>query len=718
MSQQLNPQQLEACQNTEGPLLVLAGAGTGKTRVLTQRMAHIIDQGLAYPSQIMAVTFTNKAANEMLVRTESIVESSGIWIGTFHSLATKIIRNHTDSLGIAKEFTIIDVDDQWRILKKIINEKNIDEKLYPPKIIAAIIGRWKDMALFPEDVNVRDATTEEQKKARLIYPEYQDRLRQLNAVDFGDLLLFCLKLFKEFPQVLGYYQDKFRYIMVDEYQDTNVIQYLWLRYLSQQHNNICAVGDEDQSIYGWRGAEIRNIMKFTHDFKNAKIIRLEQNYRSTRHILATANHLITHNKIRMGKNLWTDCQSEEKVKITAHINGYKEAESIVNNIKNLSSVISRNEMAILVRASFQTRIIEEVLIQNQIAYKIMGGLKFYDRLEVKNALAYIKLAYNFNDSLAFERIINFPKRGIGISTVAQIQTYANENQCSYFVATQMMLKDQSFRGKTQSTLTEFVNQLEAWNKLWQCFSCREVSCKILNECGYITLLEAEVGLDAQSRLENLNELLRNIGEFKTISDFLEHVSLANDVDKDDSNNMVKIMTMHAAKGLEFSVVFLPGWEEGVFPSKRSIAERDGLEEERRLAYVAITRAKQRLFISHANSRQVFGDWQHNAPSRFINEVKQLSSTEESMSKTNYLEHNFKSNNNLPVWSPGHGKFLKLATGDNDVAQENKMKFNVGDIVNHQKFGKGRVTAIDGQHADIDFSSCGNKRIMNNFITKI
>ncbi len=723
MSNQLNPQQLEACQNTEGPLLVLAGAGTGKTRVLTQRMAYIIEQGLAYPSQIMAVTFTNKAANEMLVRTEAITESTGIWIGTFHSLATKIIRNHTDALGIAKEFTIIDVDDQWRILKKIIHEKNIDEKLYPPKVIAAIIGRWKDLALFPENITSSDATTQEQMKARLIYGEYQDRLRHLNAVDFGDLLLFCLKLFKDFPEILGYYQDKFRYIMVDEYQDTNVIQYLWLRYLSQKHNNICAVGDEDQSIYGWRGAEIRNIMKFTHDFAGAKIIRLEQNYRSTRHILATANHLITNNQTRMGKNLWTDCQSDEKVKIIALFNAYKEAESIVHNIKSLSATTSRNEMAILVRASFQTRILEEVLIQNQIAYRIMGGLKFYDRLEIKNALAYIKLAYNFNDSLAFERVINLPKRGIGMTTIAQIQTYANNHQCSYFIATQMMLKDQYFKGKTQITLTEFIMQIETWNKLWAHLPCREVSHKILNECGYIALLEAEATLESESRLENLNELLRNIAEFKTIGDFLEHVSLVNDVDKDDSNNMVKIMTMHAAKGLEFSAVFLPGWEEGVFPSKRSIAEKNGLEEERRLAYVAITRARHQLFISYASSRQVFGEWQYNGPSRFINEIKQLDSIEQSTSKSNHAQYGdtpakLRAVDNLSVWDSTYGDSVKLSTGDNNIARENNMQLNIGDRVSHQKFGNGRITAIDDNHADVYFSSCGYKRIMNNFIVKI
>jgi DNA helicase-2/ATP-dependent DNA helicase PcrA len=622
---ELNPQQLEACQNTEGPLLILAGAGTGKTRVLTQRIAYIIENGLAYPSQILAVTFTNKAANEMLERASQAQEVNGIWIGTFHSLSTRIIRTHAEIIGLAKDFTIIDIDDQWRLLKKIIKEMNLDEKLFVPKTIAGIIGRWKDLGLFPKDLNSSDVTSALQAKAKLIYIEYQKRMQHLNAVDFGDLLLFCLKLFKEHPDILLHYQEKFRYIMVDEYQDTNATQYLWLRYLSQKHKNICAVGDEDQSIYGWRGAEIRNIMKFTHDFTGAVIIRLEQNYRSTKHILATANHLISNNKTRIGKSLWTSSTSEEKVVISCQLNGYREAEYIAQTINYLSQDIPRNEIAILVRASFQTRLIEEALIQRQIAYKIIGGLKFYDRTEIKNAIAYIRLSHNFNDSLAFERIINVPKRGIGPSTILQIQEYANLHQCSYFQATQIMITNQYFRGKAHNTLKEFVDRVETWNKLWTHLPCAEVCKNILNESGYLYSLKQEGTLESESRLDNLTELLRNIAEYEKITDFLEHVSLVNEIEGNDRGNIVRVMTMHAAKGLEFSIVFLPGWEDGIFPSKRSVEENDGLEEERRLAYVAITRAKKKLYISHANSRLVYGEWQYSSPSIFIEEIKNLKS---------------------------------------------------------------------------------------------
>ena len=630
MHNKLNEQQLAACQATEGPVLVLAGAGTGKTRVLTHRLANIINNNMAYPSQLLAVTFTNKSAEEMLSRVEALTDANGIWIGTFHSLSTRILRSHTDSLGLSKNFTILDADDQWRLLKKIIREKDLDEKLFSPKLIGGIISRWKDSGLYPEDLRMSDIKSSAQTKARLIYEEYQKRMQSLNAVDFGDLLLLCLKLFKQFPEILEYYQDKFRYILVDEYQDTNVTQYLWLRYLAQKHKNICVVGDEDQSIYGWRGAEIRNIMKFTHDFPGAQIIRLEQNYRSTNHILATANHLITNNKTRIGKNLWTASTSDEKVKLISKIDGYQEAQFIAQTIKYLTNNTPRNEIAILVRASFQTRLIEEALIATQIPYKILSGLKFYDRLEIKNAIAYIRLAYNPNDSLAFERVINVPKRGIGLTSLGQIQNYAVTHQCSNFTATQIMLANQYFKGKIYNNLLSFVKQIETWNNLWAHLSCQEASSTILNESGYIQSLKEEGTLEAESRLDNLKELLRNIGEFQEIGEFLERVSLVNEEESSENNDYVKIMTMHGAKGLEFSVVFLPGWEEGVFPSKRSIEEsEDGLEEERRLAYVAITRAKKQLFILCAGNRQVFGVWQNNFPSRFINEIKKLSSVEDS-----------------------------------------------------------------------------------------
>ncbi|MEK6734243.1 MAG: UvrD-helicase domain-containing protein, partial [Pseudomonadota bacterium] len=624
MNIKLNPQQLEATQQTEGPLLILAGAGTGKTRVITQRIAHIINNGITMPDRVMAVTFTNKAANEMLARISDIADIRGIWVGTFHSLATKIIRVHTEALKLSKEFIIIDVDDQWKLLNKILKEMNYSDKEYPIKKVAGMIGRWKDLGLFPEDLSASDLTSSSQRSIKSVYIEYQKRLKQFGSLDFGDLLLYCIKLFKDFPEILNYYQEKFHYVMVDEYQDTNAIQYLWLRYLSQKHKNICAVGDEDQSIYSWRGAEIRNIMKFTHDFPGAKIIRLEQNYRSSQNILSTANQLISNNKTRIGKNLWTEIESEERVRIIIGENSYKEADRIAQEIKKLSDIISRQEIAILVRASFQTRIIEEVLIQYKIPYKIFGGLKFYERMEVKNALAYIKLSYNLDDSLSFERIINTPKRGVGLTTIKQIQEYANIHQCSYFRSAQLMILNQYFKGKTYSGLLEFIERAERWNKLFANYSVHEASKIIIEESGYIDSLRLENTLESESRIENIEELLKNIAEFPSIIEFLEHISLVNEMENKEENDVVKIMTMHAAKGLEFEAVFLPGWEEGIFPSKMSI-EQDNLEEERRLAYVAMTRAKRKLYILHANSRLMYGTWQYNRQSIFLDEILSLPS---------------------------------------------------------------------------------------------
>ena len=696
MKLELNSQQLLACQSTEGPLLILAGAGTGKTRVLTQRISYIIENGLAAPYQIMAVTFTNKAANEMLSRTAAIADINGIWIGTFHSLSTKIIRSHTDILGIARDFVIIDVDDQWRLIKKIVKEMNLVEQDFPIKYVAGLISRWKDGGLFPENLTNSDIKDPKLEKIRQIYFEYQNRLKLAQALDFGDLLLFCLRLFKEFPDILEFYQEKFRYIMVDEYQDTNAIQYLWLRLLSMKNKNICAVGDEDQSIYGWRGAEIRNILKFTHDFPGALLIRLEQNYRSTKHILATANHLIANNSSRIGKNLWTENISEEKVKIATLINGIKEVEYIVSEIKKLPSAVVRKDIAILVRASYQTRIIEEIFIQNQIPYKIIGGLKFYDRLEIKNALCYVRLSYNSDDSLAFERVVNIPKRGIGISTLSQIQSYAAAHQFSLYRATKNMLEDGIFKGKTLASLKEFINKIGSWNKLWSEKPCHQVVQIILEESCYMESLKLENTLEAESRIENLKELVNNLREFDDIGVFLEHVSLVNEQDDIEDDNFVKIMTMHAAKGLEFKVVFLPGWEEDTFPSRRSISERDGLEEERRLAYVAITRAKELVYILNANSRYIYGDWQYNEPSIFVKEIAKYSS----------VEH------------PLLADKAKITNFENKVTQVKRIEgeLNIGDYVLHKNFGRGRILLVDGDQAEVEFFGSGRKRIIKNFLT--
>ncbi len=620
----LNPEQLDACVSTEGSLLILAGAGTGKTRVITQRIAYIINQGLAYPDQILAVTFTNKAANEMLTRIEVDTDSNGIWIGTFHSLSTRIIRANAHLLGFNKDFTIIDVDDQWRMLRKICKEKNLDEKSFNPKTVSGVIGKWKDLGLLPENLTASDTTTYSHKIIKTIYEEYQARLHQLSALDFGDLLLYCIQLFKSAPEVLSYYQEKFRYVLVDEYQDTNAIQYLWLRYLTQKNKNLCAVGDEDQSIYGWRGAEIRNILKFSHDFPGAKIIRLEKNYRSSKNILDTANKLIAHNKSRIGKTLWTDLDSIHKVKVLQHFNDIREAEFIAQKIVNIEKFIPRNEIAILLRTSSQAKIIEDIFIKEQIPYKIIGGMKFYDRAEIKNALAFIRLGFNNDDSLAFERVINVPRRGIGPSTIAQIQNYANLNQLSYFKATQDLLASNQFKGKTKENLIEFTQQCKKWNDFWILMSCSEACKTILNDSGYLASLKLEGSLEGELRLENIEDLLKDIEKFRDIREFIEYVSLVNDLDSEDKSDVIRIMTMHAAKGLEFSAVFLPGWEEGIFPSRKS-SNDDELEEERRLAYVAITRAREQVYISYAKSRFLYGHVQYNYPSVFISEIIQLDS---------------------------------------------------------------------------------------------
>jgi DNA helicase II / ATP-dependent DNA helicase PcrA len=696
---ELNPQQLEARNSTQGPTLILAGAGTGKTRTLTQRIAYIIEQGLAFPHQILAVTFTNKAAGEMLERIQTSVDSHGIWVGTFHSLSTRIIRSHYEKLELSKDFVIIDVDDQWRLLRKVIKDLNLDEKIFSVKTISGIINRWKDIGLFPENLSSSDTNTSFLLKAKSIYTEYQHRMNLLNSVDFGDLLLLCTKLFKDYPDILSFYQEKFRYIMVDEYQDTNIIQYLWLRYLSQMHKNICAVGDEDQSIYGWRGAEIRNIMKFSHDFPDARIIRLEQNYRSTEHILSTANHLISQNKTRIGKTLWTDDKSNEKVHVINQQNGYKEIEFIAAKIKSFDQTISKDQIAILIRASFQSKIIEDVLIQQQIPYRVIGGLKFYDRLEIKNALSYIRLAYNSNDSLAFERIINVPKRGIGSTSIGQIQDYARLHQCSYFNATKMMIAENFFRGKTQQILINFINQVESWNNLWSKMEC-SAACKIiLNESGYIQYLKEESSLESESRLENINLLIENISNFEQISSFIEHISLVADLENSENSDAIKIMTMHAAKGLEFDVVFLPGWEDGCFPSKKSLEEMNGLEEERRLAYVAITRAKKSLYILYANSRLTYGQWQYSLPSIFINEIIKLPS----------VQQNNSSNNNYN-YSLSEHSFGKAKTTKDD-------SLKAGDQISHPTFGTGYILSCDGEYLNIIFNNYGNKKILKSFVVK-
>lgn len=624
----LNKQQQKAVLHTEGPLLLLAGAGTGKTKVLTSRIANIIHQNLASPQNILAVTFTNKAAKEMQERVSSLVSSYGLNIGTFHSMAARILRDQIEhlNLDLNSRFTIISQDDQLRLIKDIVKLKNIDTKKYAPKLIHIVISRWKDQGLLPNKLSSSDTNLPLQRVAKLVYEEYQQNLLISNVVDFGDLLLYNNELFIKNPEILKYYQEKYRYILIDEYQDTNVVQYLWARMLASLSKNICCVGDDDQSIYGWRGAEVGNILRFEKDFLNATIIKLEQNYRSTLPILAAASNVINNNKNRHGKTLWTDKENGEKIKIISCWNDKEEARYIASEIARLvrEGRYSAGNIAILVRAGFQTRSFEEAFINSAMPYKIIGGLRFYERMEIRDVLAYIRIALNQNDNLALERIINVPKRAIGAVTLNKIKLYAIEKNISNFAAIKEMLEDGEIKTKSYETLKDLVTKISNWHERFSFDAPINVTKAILDDSGYLEMLQAEKTEEALGRIENINEMLRAIAEFNDIHDFIEHASLVmeNEVLETNYGGSVTIMTLHGAKGLEFDVVFLPGWEEGVFPSQRSLDEEGekGLEEERRIAYVGITRAKKELYITHAESRKIFYEIVRSYPSRFLAEI--------------------------------------------------------------------------------------------------
>lgn len=624
----LNEQQQKAVLHTEGPLLLLAGAGTGKTKVLTSRIANIIHQNLASPQNILAVTFTNKAAKEMQERVHNLVSSYGLNIGTFHSMAARILRDQIENLnlGLNSRFTIINQDDQLRLIKDIVKLKNIDTKKYAPKLIHIVISRWKDQGLLPNKLSSSDTNLPLQRVAKLVYEEYQQNLLISNVVDFGDLLLYNNELFIKTPEILKYYQEKYRYILIDEYQDTNVVQYLWARMLASLSKNICCVGDDDQSIYGWRGAEVGNILRFEKDFLNATIIKLEQNYRSTLPILAAASNVINNNKNRHGKTLWTDKESGEKIKIISCWNDKEEARYIASEIARLvrEGRYSAGNIAILVRAGFQTRSFEEAFINSAMPYKIIGGLRFYERMEIRDVLAYIRIALNQNDNLALERIINVPKRAIGAVTLNKIKVYAIEKNISNFAAIKEMLEDGEIKTKSYETLKDLVTKISNWHERFSFDAPINVVKAILDDSGYLEMLQEEKTEEALGRIENINEMLRAIAEFNDIHDFIEHASLVMENENLETSygGSVTIMTLHGAKGLEFDVVFLPGWEEGVFPSQRSLDEEGekGLEEERRIAYVGITRAKKELYITHAESRKIFYEIVRSYPSRFLAEI--------------------------------------------------------------------------------------------------
>ncbi len=621
----LNDSQKEATLYVDGPLLIVAGAGSGKTRVLTSRIAHLIKQHKAFPNQILAVTFTNKAAKEMQIRVSKLLrkEATGLpWLGTFHSISAKLLRKHADAAGLKSNFSIIDQADQERLIKNICKAENVDTKKISPKYILAVIDKWKNKGLYPNDVILKKKNPLE-KNFLEIYKIYQKKLIDLNAADFSDLILHTVKIFKNYEDISALYSKKFKYILVDEYQDTNFIQSEWLKYLSNHNKNICCVGDDDQSIYSWRGAEIKNFLEFDKVYENTKIIRLEKNYRSTQNILNVASSLIENNQNRVGKKLFTNQDDGEKVALTCFRNVKDEAVEISSEIENLKKKYSLNEIAILVRAIFQTREFEERFLKIGIPYRIIGGIKFYERAEIKDCISYLRVVNQPLDDLSFERIINVPKRSIGDTTIKNINEYAKKNKCSLELASKRLIEDNKIKPKTKIGLNLLLNFLKKWrNDLKNNTNHNKLLQIILDESGYSEMLKNKKDLENENRLENIKELLNAMKEFDNLESFLEHVALATSLDQDWQSEKVNLMTMHASKGLEFDVVFLPGWEEGLFPHQKSIEEKgeNGLEEERRLAYVGITRAKQLAKISFSMNRFYQGDWIDSMASRFVDEL--------------------------------------------------------------------------------------------------
>ncbi|MBI2707133.1 MAG: UvrD-helicase domain-containing protein [Proteobacteria bacterium] len=698
----LNPAQRQAVETTEGPLLVLAGAGTGKTRVLTTRLAAILLSRKAWPSQVLAVTFTNKAAHEMRERVAHLIggPAEGLWLGTFHSICVRILRRHAELLGLQSSFTILDTDDQLRLIKQIIKAEEIDEKKFAPRVLASCISRWKDRALPPAKVTTPASDLE--KIALHVYRFYQDRLKVLNAVDFGDLILLCLKLFTDHSDVLAQYTTQFQYILVDEYQDTNVAQYLWLRLLAQGTGNICCVGDDDQSIYGWRGAEVGNILRFEKDFPGATIIRLEQNYRSNAHILGAASSLIAQNAGRFGKTLWTDADGGEKVHVQGVWDGEEEARLIGDKVEDLQRKgQSLNQMAILVRAGFQTREFEERFLTLGIPYRVIGGLRFYERLEIRDALAYMRIVVQPNDSLAFERIMNTPKRGIGTSTLQTLHQYARYEEVSLPEATLRLMETDELRGKAKTALQGLFYDIGRWRQQMTVLPPGDLARIILDESGYTGMWQADRSPEAPGRLENLKEFVNALEEFESLPAFLDHVSLVMENITNTSAEMVSIMTLHSAKGLEFNTVFLTGWEEGLFPHQRALGETGeaGLEEERRLAYVGLTRARERAIITFAANRRIHNQWQSSVPSRFIEELP--------LDHTNHFTIGGRTQSFLRAPTP------KLPTPPSRPSGEKK--FHVKQRVFHLKFGYGCIVGIEGDKLEINFDHTGRKMVMKSFV---
>ena len=738
----LNEQQREAVLTTEGPVLVLAGAGTGKTAALTARLAHLIYTRKAWPSEILAVTFTNKAAREMRERVGRLVGEAveGMpWLGTFHAIGAKMLRRHAELVGLQANFTILDTDDQLRVLKQLIAAAELDEKRWPARQLAGLIDGWKNKGLSPADLSAGDAELYANGRGQELYAAYQARLIALNACDFGDLLLHMLVILKRHRDVQEQYQRRFRYIMVDEYQDTNSVQYLWLRLLAQARRNICCVGDDDQSIYSWRGAQVENILKFERDFPGAKIIRLEQNYRSTPHILAAASGVIAHNSGRLGKTLWTAEDAGEKLRVIGVWDGPEEARRVGEEIESATRAgQSLDDIAILVRAQHQTREFEDRFIAIGLNYRITGGMRFYERAEIRDALAYLRIVHQSADDLAFERIINTPKRGLGDKAVAKIHQLARAEGVPLSVAAARILDSDELTPQARRSLAHFVGDLARWRALATDLGHVDLARQILDESGYTAMLQAERTVEASGRLENLSELTRAMEEYETLGAFLEHVSLVMDNEAAVGEPKVTIMTIHAAKGLEYGTVFLAGWEEGLFPSQRALDEGGtaSLEEERRLAYVAITRARRRAIILHAANRRIYGQWTSSIPSRFVGELPPAHiETEttlaggESLWRANWSTHadpfadRARGETRGPGWQRAATSFVRepariIESRALSVSIGNKGRddLSVGMRVFHEKFGYGEIAVIEGNKLEIDFEQAGRKRVMDSFVS--
>ena len=738
----LNPPQREAVLTTEGPVLVLAGAGTGKTAALTARLAHLIATRKAWPSQILAVTFTNKAAREMRERVSAITGGAveGMpWLGTFHSTGAKMLRSHAELVGLQSNFSILDTDDQLRLLKQLISASNLDEKRWPARQLASVIDQWKNRGLTPAQISAADSEAFANGRGQELYAAYQDRLRALNACDFGDLLLHMLTIFRNHADVLESYRERFKYILVDEYQDTNASQYDWLKLLAEPRRNLCCVGDDDQSIYSWRGAEVANILRFEKDFPGAKIVRLEQNYRSTPHILAAATGLIAHNAGRLGKTLWTEVNEGDRVRVIGVWDGPEEARRIGEEMEaHMRSGGSLDDCAILVRAQFQTREFEERFIAIGLAYQIVGGFRFYERAEIRDALAYLRLIAQPADDLAFERIVNQPKRGLGDKALASIHAHARASQQPLLLAAASMLDSDELQSRARNSLARFVADIARWRQMAGEIPHPELARILLDESGYTAMLQAERSAEAAGRLENLAELTRAMEEYETLGAFLEHVSLVMDNDSKAQGDRVTIMTIHAAKGLEFPIVYLAGWEEGVFPSQRSLDEGGlaSLEEERRLAYVAITRARRRATILHAANRRIYGQWTSSIPSRFVGELPRDHIDEETtMSGGESLWRAQWSERSDPfahVARPSRGPGWQRAAGGSFSTQPQRIiearasavslgnkgrdDLSVGQRVFHGKFGYGTIEAIEGNKLEIEFEKAGRKRVLDSFVS--